>query len=356
MTNNLPEAKKLSNQKTDPVAFLYERGAHFVLCRENKKPIWSLGWKNLRARPDTCRAHDGPLGIVPYSIKTTALDVDEGDPKVLLNEYPALASIASRRLGGLHLYYGDDKPRGNKNFSLHGCSGQVRGAKGYLILWDNAADILADALSSPARTSSPFPATLFEAAGIEEPSPSYKPSTRRPDDPLRLEKALPGIRHHALFDEVRFWAYQQVKGADLNAWKRRVRAYAINENNRFPVPFGDHRGDTGKEPDVLAYSVATWIWSGGGPINHSTDAQRRRGVKSGKVRRASVADKDALVVAAFEGGSSIHVIAQMDGRGRWAIRNVLRREIPLVYATRGGESTRRKREAKVPPEGGGQRT
>ena len=53
-------------------------------------------------------------------------------------------------------------------------------------------------------------------------------------------------------------------------------------------------------------------------------------MKSGQARRAKVADKDALVVAAFEGGAAIHVIAQMDGRGRWAIRNVLRREIPLI--------------------------
>ena len=40
---------------------------------------------------------------------------------------------------------------------------------------------------------------------------------------------------------------------------------------------------------VMALSVATWCWSGGGArwhFDHSREVQRRRGIKSGQVRRA----------------------------------------------------------------------
>ena len=240
------------------MSFLHGRGAHFVLCLKNKRPLWG-GWQKTRPALDVCRGHDGPLGLIPYSIRTTALDVDHGDPVNLLKRHPALASIASRKRGGLHLYYGDDEARGNRDFSLYGCSGQVRGARGYLVLWDNAADILADAIASPSKSSSPFPSSLFEAAGLEEPDPSFKPTARPSNDRLRLEKTLPGARHSALFDSIRFWAYEQNRGKDLRAWKERVRAFAWCENElRFPVPYGRHPGDSGREPDIMAESIATW--------------------------------------------------------------------------------------------------
>ena len=334
MTPNLPEAKKTSKQKklddADPLSFLYGRGAHFVLCLENKRPLWG-GWQKTRPPLDVCREHDGPLGLIPYSIQTTALDVDQGDPVNLLKKHPALASIASRKRGGLHCYYDDDQPRGNRDFSLCGCGGQVRGARGYLVLWNDAAERLADAIASPPKRSVPFPSNLFEAAGIEEPGPSFKPTRQAPADPLRLQKTHPGERHQALFDSVRSWAYEQEKGGCLKTWKGRVRAFAWCENDlRFPIPYGQHPGDSGREPDIMAESIATWTWSGGKPLDCSPPAQRRRGMKSGQARRAAVADKDALVVAAFEGGASIHAISKMDGRARPPIRHVLRREIPLL--------------------------
>ena len=46
---------------------------------------------------------------------------------------------------------------------------------------------------------------------------------------------------------------------------------------------------TEAEIRTLAYSVATWIWDGGGPLDHSIEAQARRGRKSGRVRRGEVA-------------------------------------------------------------------
>ena len=257
--------------------------------------------------------------------------MDHGDPVNLLKRHPALASIASRKRGGLHLYYGDDEARGNRDFSLYGCSGQVRGARGYLVLWNDAPAILADAIASPPKRSVPFPSNLFVAAGIEEPGLSFKPTRQAPSDALRLEKTHPGERHQALFDSVRFWAYEQEKGGCLKTWKERVRAFAWCENDlRFPVPYGQHPGDSGKEPDVMAGSISTWTWSGGKPLDCSPPVQRRRGVKSGKARRAKVAGEDMLAVQAFEGGASIHSIAKMDGRTRKGIRVVLRREIPLL--------------------------
>ena len=90
----------------DSVARLTAAGAHLVLCRPDKRPLWR-GWQRRWPGADTARAHlnseKGPLGVVPASLRSTALDVDTGDPLHLFGEYPPWADIPSRR--GHHAYY-----------------------------------------------------------------------------------------------------------------------------------------------------------------------------------------------------------------------------------------------------------
>ena len=85
------------------VAYLHDRGGHYVLCH-GKRPIWP-GWQRRRPGLDTVLAHDGPLGIVPYSLGTSALDVDYGDVGELVGATAPLATLPSPR--GHHCYYED---------------------------------------------------------------------------------------------------------------------------------------------------------------------------------------------------------------------------------------------------------
>ena len=126
---------------------LYDRGARFVLCRADKRPLWRR-WQKRRPDLATVQLHvkgGDPVGLVPFSIKSTGLDVDRGDPSQLFSLYPPVVAIPSKRRGGLHGYYGDGQGRANGRFELHGCAGEIRGSRGYLVLHGNAALELAGA-------------------------------------------------------------------------------------------------------------------------------------------------------------------------------------------------------------------
>ena len=84
----------------------------------------------------------------------------------------------------------------------------------------------------------------------------------------------------------------------------------LKQNRSFPEPLDE------SEVKQTAYSISTWCWSGGGArwhFDHSSAAQRRRGIKSGKVRRARNAERDAAIVAAVEAGQSMRAVAREYG-------------------------------------------
>ena len=316
------------------VAYLHGRGGHYVLCH-GKRPIWP-GWQRRRPGLDTVLAHDGPLGIVPYSLGTSALDVDYGDVGELVGATAPLATLPSPR--GHHCYYEDGQGRGNAKWQAFGCRGEVRSARGFLRLYRGGADRLASALRLTPPGSAPFPADLFEAAGVEAPRnlPVESPRVFRvkaPDDPPDLETVQPGGRNNALFDHVRFWAYPQDKGADLDSWSARVRRIAAQMNARIPKPLPDD------EVRRLAWSVASWTWSGGGPVDHSPAAQRRRGLKSGRLRRAATRERDKAMAAMRARGASWRAIGAAFGVTHMtAKRAVERAQVYREPITVGGGS------------------
>ena len=131
---------------------MYDAGAHFVMCRDDKTPMHKWGLSLPRQELGTIlehKAHDGLLGFVPYSVGMTCLDLDEGDPDDLLTNFEPCAICPTRRNGGLHLYFWDNLSRRNSDWATFGCYGQVRGESGYCCLWENAALQIAEALECP---------------------------------------------------------------------------------------------------------------------------------------------------------------------------------------------------------------
>ena len=105
--------------------------AHFVLCVD-KRPVRGQPW----LMPPSTREilnHKGPVGLVPYSIGLAALDVDHGNPSRLLREYPPATTQLTPR--GIHAFYQHDVPLPNGKWSLMGCSGDIRSANGYVVLY-----------------------------------------------------------------------------------------------------------------------------------------------------------------------------------------------------------------------------
>ena len=326
------------NPTNNPQALqaIHHAGGHFILCLEDKRPVWR-SWQKLRPGLDVVMAHDGPLGLRPWSVSTTALDVDTGDPSILIEDWPPMAVLDSRRRGGKHLYYTDTAGRGNAHFEAYGCAGEIRSAKGYLILWHDGAGRLADALHDPVARARRWPRDLFELAGVgavtlpaavKKPTYRYKPSDQSRQTwaaaaaALELETIKRGLRNVTLFDAVRFWAYSVPRGQGLDAWTRRVRVYALEQNRRFLDPLDE------SEVKQTAYSISTWCWSGGGArwhFDHSSTAQRRRALKLGRIRRARNATRDAAIVAAVEAGHSMRSVAREHGLTHRAVRLVLDR-------------------------------
>ena len=324
------------NLHSESLQAIFEAGGHFVLAKPDKRPLWR-SWDRLRPPLDLVKAHDGPLGLKPWSVGTTGLDVDLGDPGLLLEDHPAMAVLASRRPGGRHLYYHDTKGRGNGSFSVLGCSGEIRSAKGYLILWGDGPAILADALGDPIARARRFPADLWSLKGLPavtlptaakvptyRPSPESRATWRAAAEAVELERVQRGARNLRLFDAIRFWCYGTNKGLDVHAYLRRVRVHALECNRRLPEPL------PAAEVVAMALSVSTWCWSGGGArwhFDHSREVQRRRGIKSGKVRRAKVAGRDKAIIDAYHAGASMRGIAREWGLHHRAVQHVLKRGV-----------------------------
>ena len=271
--------------KQTAISVIHEAGGHLVLCRARaqgshkaKSPYWSR-WQRSPAPLDLCLAHDGPLGLVPWSIGTSALDVDRGDWRKLPR---SLVNYGTRSKAGRHCYYSDDQPRRSQNWKANGCSGEVRGATGYLILWRDGAARIAVAITGPRQWSLfPFPYSLLESRNkgrvLQFPERAVNPYRN-----LDLERVHKGARNDSLFAVVRLRAYRDIseyrreRGADLAGWLRLVCTFTDDHNRRFPRPLRL------AEVRSTSYSVATWVWS---RFDHSPDKQSERGIKSGVSRR-----------------------------------------------------------------------
>ena len=295
---------------------LYDSGAHMVLC-SGKQPLYR-GWQKHRPDFDVIESHTGDLGLIPYSVGLSALDVDEGDILPLVERYPAAARVNTPR--GHHLYYADDRPRGNSNWAAYGCSGQVRSQKGFLRLYGDAIDTLADTILT--ENNPAFPVDLLSpkrGGGGTFAIPSASEGGGYSSFPRGLEECLEGKRHPALWDTVRFWSYRAEKGKDPDEWATHVLGYALEANNKFPDPLPED------EVFRLARSVSSYCWIQKGLHDLSATVQRRRQGRQAAKRRARNADRDTNIRADCRAGTSLHGLSRRYGISRTAIRNILKR-------------------------------
>ena len=270
--------------------------AHIVLCDPEKRPYWdgrTYGWKRRRPSTEVIEAHPGPFGIVPWSVRTTGLDVDHGDPLQLSLLADPIANLQTRR--GHHLYCSDTAPRQNARFKVAGCSGEVRGANGYLVLHFDGAERLLDAIR---RRDDWHPRDLFELAGITTRAAAPPPSRDRtsaatPVEAVALQNAREGCRWESLRaylhplvrveDRPRRWPGGPV---DVQAFVARVEALTAAALDAMPTPRLPW-----SEAGWLAYALATWFGSHAGRADGSSTSQAWRGRRNkGQGREASLFD------------------------------------------------------------------
>jgi len=139
-----------------------------------------------------------------------------------------------------------------------------------------------------------------------------------------LERVQKGRRNIALFDAVRFWAYQAARGyASYDDWLRAVEMRTLAENRRFPEPLTErHALSTG-------YSVAVWTWTTyrSGYGRGWTMEQRRRGGEN-KARRVRYdnRERDVEIIRRWEDGESLKGLGRAFGLTLQGVRRVVRRD------------------------------
>ena len=126
-------------------------------------------------------------------------------------------------------------------------------------------------------------------------------------------------RNCALFDAGRVWAYSAVRdhwgpnGQEL--WHKVVLAHLAGINDQFQAPLPV------SEVKATARSIAKWTWRRITPDTfhrfvketHASEVQSRRGIRSGKVRRAARTEARANAQLMRAQGKSVREIAQAFG-------------------------------------------
>jgi len=236
-----------SSYDFDALRAIAARRAHFVLCDADKRAV-RAGWNKRGASLAEIKRHRGLVGIVPASIGVSALDVDAGDFRAIARRFRPFVRMRSRRRDGRHLYYGDHRARPNGRFCAAGCRGDIRGGRGYLIIWPGQEGRLATALRKRDPLDFPFPDVLV---GPVPRRVLHAPATR---DRASLSYVLPGRRNCALFDALRLWAYRQMRGLNMSVWMAFVSDHARQLNMSMPLPLPS------AEAERVAVSVAEWTW------------------------------------------------------------------------------------------------
>ena len=320
-----------------------------MLCNENKRPLWT-GYLDHRARPDLVLANAGPIGIVPWNgLRKTVADVDFGDYRNVAREYPPWLHYATGRASGegRHLWYDDYEGRGSPKWSALGCSGEIRGVRGIVILHGDAlVELWNRAITTRPGTTYPFPAQLMlfteKELGPIQTAPLTKAGERKhtkgewgalADAAAEgLYTAVEGNRHDAHFDALRFWAYSVNTGGDLTTWLARVNQVSDQLHGRIPVPESAHRySRTHSRDNAVRVATFTWNLRTDYLADYSTEAQRRRIIKRwhSEGSEAKVLQVEALHAAIrfdFGRGLSVKEIARGSIYGERHIRHIVAAE------------------------------
>ena len=216
------------------IAILLDFYARFVLLAkwgdrdaagQQRKRALRRNWPKLSPTFMEIKDHvdqGGLLGLVPAFLTSTALDVDRGDPVPLMANYIPWAVCPSLTSGRLHLWYRDStsRPQAKWRYAEGGAGGELISQHPYVVLWGEALQQLADALTegdlpgqthfdqvAPALTWTADPGEVHHRTGATG-------RKRRPTIYHHFEELAsvdPGERNDALYDVLGTWARDQLR-------------------------------------------------------------------------------------------------------------------------------------------------
>lgn len=317
---------------TEAISALRQRGAHLVLVRPSSKvPAWR-GYQSRNPGIETIDRHrdaGGLVGIIPWSIGCTALDVDAGNPQSVIAQIgDPRAALDSMNREGAHLYYDDTAPRRNVKFQIAGCAGDVRSGNGFLVLLGDQAIRLYDAITADGRYE--LQADLVDL--VQERNRTTKSGLILPDVGAEIDWSAVrhGYRNHSLFHAGRKLIYPMRPGDDLDAWIVQCNETLAELNRQIADPL-DRR-----EVARIAGSIAGWTFNRFGHVDHglqivadySALAQRRRAIKRwhGNARKttlAAIVERNGYISDLCEAGLSQRAIAGIVGLSAMGVNRVI---------------------------------
>lgn len=340
---------------------LLEHGAQFVLCdywgnrksdgSQSKKPV-HRNWR--RQRPGFVAVKDhitrsGLLGIVPASLGCAVLDVDHGNPVALIATHLPWFLSPTQRQNRLHLWYQD--PQGDRHGGrwrhASGCAGELLASTGYVVLWGQALQGLADSLQDQVFGQCDqvdFDA-VTAATGMTWAGPGERISKGAievtAEELPELADVLPGHRNVSLFHHVRYYAYRQVKHhTEFLDFADEVASFADACRDQLL----DVEGFPESEAAGIASSVATWTWAvfardGGGQrpeADRPTATSRRPALGDAGYRGDPALNSDSEVQRWRRGRRTAHdVVRLVQRRAQVAARFRLGAELPNLATAFG---------------------
>ena len=328
-------------------SLVFDYGAHLIPVQPDKSPAhgfrkdWqhkSPSWGMLRIHA----ARGGYFGLIPYSLGLCVLDWDDDDlgaAAAFTIEQPPALMLPTASFGHWHFYYETFKPRPNARFTWDGKDrGDVRSAKGYVVMWGNAPQQLSALMNGqlPSWQQKAFPEHLLGAPAVPildgiadapqlAPDPTLAPDTpfKSYTTPLSLESidwgaVKPGSRNLTLFNGLRFLAYNSPVSLypSRESWFAELRARAFEWAALMP----DRRGFPDSEVRATAESVAAYTWQRRHAVRDNkradSDVQRRRGVRSGEKRRWKERERNDQIKDMLERGMTKAAIARQAGLSR----------------------------------------
>ena len=359
----------------DALEYLHSQGAHYVLLTDldSKKPIWAA-YQHPDNRPtlEQVRAHlgrGGALGLIPWSLKLAALDVDGGSPDAVREfrlAHHCLHSNPSWTPGRQHIWYEAWYQWGQMNgleLAEYGIKADVRcGNAGFVVLYDPIG--LAHSLSVGRRRRRSkgwvdFPADVVLAAHRERkeqgitanPPPPLRPSRRQAlragrkaarhsasaaglQLPVTDTGGAPphfyrtsALRQQTLLDTLRDYfkskSRERERENSWKVWQNRILYTALVWNQAFPTPLKESRARS------AAHSAARFLWALPQAPGYLTDTRRAtqqgRQAKGVQVRRERhrLDARDSRIRDLFEEGKTHAAIGAAMGISRQRVGQIL---------------------------------
>ena len=322
--------------------YLLSRGAHFVLYRldDPKKPAWKR-YDRLRPTIDDVGRHEGPLGIFPFSLGCSVIDVDEGPPGPLIDaarqlehyitDYPSLGG--SHGPDATHLWLRDRQPRKpNAHVEAFGRSYQVLSLAPPAILRGDALTRLAEGIERadpPRRTLKKWPDPFVQLRWPFEEAPARPAGKLRGTPSPELADAVEGNRNVSLFYALASAARKVVREYEsYHTFHQELRDVAFGFANLMGQVDGSGP-ETAAKVEATARSVANRVWNFDRKAQ-APEAQSQKGRASGRARRKATAERDGRMWRHVELGFSKRQIAAFEDVSLKTVKRVTARQSAQV--------------------------